>query len=707
MHSHAMGRSLTVEGGSPTRGGTKRASTLLVLVMTAGLGVGTLTATPALATTSPGLMTSYSADGTPSSDSGLDNGTWAGPTPDSYGPGASGNQGDQAFQFNGDGSNITMDSQVVAFGTSDARIAFDINTTTPYDSTVLSGRDSCDGATQGWFNISVGGSLVGAEFATGGNYAGDANPTPINDGVWHHVDILRTGTRFAITVDGGTPTYVLTPAGDLTPNVPLSVNNGPCTFQNSSLPFAGLLDNISVGVAGPSVLTQPADQSTPAGQPVTFYSDSDSIPAPTVQWQRSTDGGGSFTDVTGETSSDYTFTPALADSGNLYQAVFTNANGQETGLSAMLTVTPVAPAVTTQPQDTTVASGTAATFYSDASGIPTPTVQWQRSTDGVIFSDVVGATDTTLTVDNPMYADSGNLYRAVFTNVADTATSDPAGLTVTPVPGVVPSAPLDVHASQTGPGRVTITWNPPTSQGNSAVTGYGAGYSTGQSGNGSTVPAAARSAVFTGLANRAYSFSVAAENDAGSGPRVSVDVTVAAPDKKTPTESVSARRLVAGKKLTVSGTGVPRARLTLDRALPGHKFKAIRTVMVGTNGRYSTTITVTHTGRYRTRGATGLVSVSHKVVVQNRMKVRSVRNGFRTYTLSGTVYPASKGQVVKIYYVQRDGTYLLFATRHTDRAGRWTYKYTFDFSKKYTLKVVSVRTALNASNTAKFKIAAK
>jgi len=94
-----MGPSLTVEGASPTRGGTRKASALLALVMTAGLGVGTLTATPALATTNPGLMTSYSADGTPNSDSGLDNGTWAGATSDSYGAGASGDSGDQTFQF--------------------------------------------------------------------------------------------------------------------------------------------------------------------------------------------------------------------------------------------------------------------------------------------------------------------------------------------------------------------------------------------------------------------------------------------------------------------------------------------------------------------------------------------------------------------------------------------------------------------------------
>ncbi len=41
-----------------------------------------------------------------------------------------------------------------------------------------------------------------------------------------------------------------------------------------------------------------------------------------------------------------------------------------------------APAVTTNPSDQSVNPGASVSFTAAASGFPTPTVQWQRSTDG-------------------------------------------------------------------------------------------------------------------------------------------------------------------------------------------------------------------------------------------------------------------------------------------------------------------------------------
>jgi hypothetical protein len=69
-------------------------------------------------------------------------------------------------------------------------------------------------------------------------------------------------------------------------------------------------------------------------------------------------------------------------------------------------------------------------FAAAASGTPTPTVQWQVSTDGgVTFTNIPGATSTTLTV-MPTASQSGSQYRAVFTNPCGTATTTAATLTV-------------------------------------------------------------------------------------------------------------------------------------------------------------------------------------------------------------------------------------------------------------------------------------
>lgn len=92
----------------------------------------------------------------------------------------------------------------------------------------------------------------------------------------------------------------------------------------------------------------------------------------------------------------------------------------------------MAPKVTSQPVNRTVAQGGSTGFSAAASGTPAPTVQWQVSTNGgFTWSNVPGATATALTLTNVAYSANGNRYRAVFTNTAGKATTSAAGLTVT------------------------------------------------------------------------------------------------------------------------------------------------------------------------------------------------------------------------------------------------------------------------------------
>mgnify|MGYP001212054136 CR=1 FL=1 len=75
-----------------------------------------------------------------------------------------------------------------------------------------------------------------------------------------------------------------------------------------------------------------------------------------------------------------------------------------------------APTVTTNPEGVTVTLGQAATFTAAAESDPAPAVQWQVSTDGgTTWTTIDGATATTYTF-VPQLSDSGNEYRAVFTN---------------------------------------------------------------------------------------------------------------------------------------------------------------------------------------------------------------------------------------------------------------------------------------------------
>src|ERR1019366_364740 len=82
------------------------------------------------------------------------------------------------------------------------------------------------------------------------------------------------------------------------------------------------------------------------------------------------------------------------------------------------------PKVTTNPVSATVEEGQSVSFTSAASGVPAPTVQWESSIDGgVTWSAVSGATSGTLTIAAATTPESGDQFRAVFTNVVGKATS--------------------------------------------------------------------------------------------------------------------------------------------------------------------------------------------------------------------------------------------------------------------------------------------
>jgi hypothetical protein len=91
--------------------------------------------------------------------------------------------------------------------------------------------------------------------------------------------------------------------------------------------------------AAPKVTTHPVSRTVVSGQAVTFAAAATGQPAPSVRWQRSTNAGQSWQNVSGATTTSLPVTSSAALNGALYRAVFSNASGTAWSRPAALFVT--------------------------------------------------------------------------------------------------------------------------------------------------------------------------------------------------------------------------------------------------------------------------------------------------------------------------------------------------------------------------------
>ncbi|MCE9658547.1 MAG: immunoglobulin domain-containing protein [Burkholderiales bacterium] len=193
---------------------------------------------------------------------------------------------------------------------------------------------------------------------------------------------------------------------------------------------------LGVGAASlaPVFVTSPANATVVAPATASFTVVVSGTPAPTLQWQLSTDAGTTWSDVAGATATTYT-TPATttAMSGHRYRALASNGVGPVVASgSALLTVNAAAtaPGIATQPANQTVTEPAAATFSASASGSGPLAYQWQRLVGGT-WNNITGATAAAYTTPATVRAaDNGAQFRVVVTNAVASATSNAATLTV-------------------------------------------------------------------------------------------------------------------------------------------------------------------------------------------------------------------------------------------------------------------------------------
>ncbi|QGN34369.1 putative Ig domain-containing protein [Microlunatus sp. Gsoil 973] len=245
---------------------------------------------------------------------------------------------------------------------------------------------------------------------------------------------LPSGLAFQNNGDGSA-TISGTPAAGTGGSYPIDL-----TAANGVSPSA--TQTLTIKVGRPPAITSPATATFRIGSAGTFTVTTSGDP--TVS--RITASGSLPPGVTFSDNRDGTATIAgtPTGTGNTYPVTLTAANGVSPDATQNLTIqVDEAPVITLNPSDQTVAPDTSVSFSAAASGVPTPTVQWQRSTDGGHnFADIAGATSTTYAF-RTTAADDGNQYRAVFSNgVGSAAVTTAAGLHVG-------SAPSFTSADQT------------------------------------------------------------------------------------------------------------------------------------------------------------------------------------------------------------------------------------------------------------------
>lgn len=244
------------------------------------------------------------------------------------------------------------------------------------------------------------------------------------------------------------------------PNRGLSVFTAATVFRflNSAVAMVCLMAMAACSGgwgARPDVVKGPANETVIAGQTATFSVVVDGTAPLSYQWSK---GGVA---LAGATGASYT-TPATAgtDNGAVFTVAVTNAVGEATSASAVLTVD-MPPAIVTPPQNQTANAGQMTTFTMTAEGTAPLSYQWYRN--GVAIAGATGLSYSTMT----SASDNGAVFSATVTNVAGTVTSYsatltvdvPPTITVQPVSDTVDAGSVAIfHAVATGTMPIAYQW---------------------------------------------------------------------------------------------------------------------------------------------------------------------------------------------------------------------------------------------------------
>ena len=244
--------------------------------------------------------------------------------------------------------------------------------------------------------------------------------TVVNTGTATYQWQVNTGSGFS-NITGATSASLSLPAvtAGMNGNTYQVIISNACATITSSV--ASLVVNTTA-----SITTQPTSVAVCSGLPATFTV-AGAGTGIQYQWQVSTNGGTTFSDITGANTATFNIAnTTTSQNGNIYRVTVSSQCNSVTSSNVNLTVT-TTPAITTQPVNANACTGQTATFSVVNTG--TATYQWQVNT-GSGFVNVGGATSSTLTLPSVTAGMNGNTYQVIISNACATITSTSASLVV-------------------------------------------------------------------------------------------------------------------------------------------------------------------------------------------------------------------------------------------------------------------------------------
>jgi alpha-tubulin suppressor-like RCC1 family protein len=240
-----------------------------------------------------------------------------------------------------------------------------------------------------------------------------------------------------------------------------------------------------IGGTKPQITAQPANLNAPyAGADASTTVTADGLPAPFFVWQFKPASSSVFSNIS--ISDPYRITGLFGDppgkllivntnttmNGDQYRCFIYNSAGNVTSNTVTFSIgtvkppKPVAPAITTQPANVTVITGSLATFSLVATGTPYPTFAWQFLLPGSkTWTNLSDGANTTGSATNQLslantYLDlSGTQLRCVVTNSAKSVTSKSGFLIVQPSSLTAGSLGTNLDATQSDSGITYVLAN--------------------------------------------------------------------------------------------------------------------------------------------------------------------------------------------------------------------------------------------------------